>query len=76
MAWTRDDIDRLKRMMATGALRGRFENRDVIFRSLDEMNQLLAQMEAEVAAGETTSKRTRAYRFVTDKGLGGRWSCL
>jgi hypothetical protein len=76
MAWTQDDIDRLKKMMATGALRGRFDNRDVTFRSLEEMNQLLSQMEAEVAAGCPMPKRTRAFRFVTDKGLGGRRSCI
>ena len=76
MAWTQDDVDRLKKMMATGALRGRFDNRDVTFRSIEEMNQLLAQMEAEVAAGQPATKRTRAYRFVTDKGLGARRSCV
>ncbi|UNJ22043.1 head-to-tail joining protein [Microcystis phage vB_MweS-yong2] len=53
MAWTQADIDALKAAMATGAKSAEFRSGDTSrrqeFRSLAEMQQLLAQMQAEVA---------------------------
>ena len=53
MAWTQEDIDRLKAALATGALKVRygsgFDEREVTYRSLAEMREALAMMEAEIA---------------------------
>jgi hypothetical protein len=53
MAWTQADIDRLKSAIATGAKISEFRSGDtsrkVELRSLDEMERLLASMQAEVA---------------------------
>ena len=48
MAYTQADIDELKRIRATGALRAKFADREVEYRSLAELNQVLADMEREV----------------------------
>lgn len=52
MAWTQSDIDALKQAMATGVKRAEFgsgETRRVHeFRTLAEMQIILAQMEAEL----------------------------
>ncbi|MET3892792.1 ABC-type xylose transport system substrate-binding protein [Bosea sp. OAE506] len=52
MAWTQTDIDRLKAAMATGARKVAFGSgetrREQEFRSLEEMERLLARMESEV----------------------------
>lgn len=67
MAWTESDIAKLKSDLAQGALRVRYADRDVQYRSLEEMKDLLGQMQADVdkAAGV---KRTRQVRFTTRKG--------
>lgn len=58
MAWTQTDVDRLKSAIATGALRVKygsgFDEREVIYRSLDEMKATLAMMEQEVAGTTRT----------------------
>lgn len=48
MAFTQEDIDRLKQAMASGELMIRSGNRSTQFRSVDEMARLLRRMEAEV----------------------------
>lgn len=67
--WTLEDIVRLKRLIATGTLRGRFADREVTFRSQKDMFELLRTMEEEVLTGNPDYKRTRAVRFRTSKGL-------
>lgn len=56
MAWTQSDIDTLKLAMATGTKRVEFgsgETRRVQeFRSLDEMERLLARMTGEVLGAQ------------------------
>jgi len=65
MAWTQTDIETLKAAIATGAKRVAFGSgetrREQEFRSLAEMQNTLAQMEAEVS-GRTSlaSRRTVA----------------
>jgi len=68
MAFTQADIDKLKAAIATGALRVRYADRDVMYRSLAEMRQTLAMMEEEVAAAAGRT-RTRQVRFMTGRGL-------
>lgn len=62
MAWTQTDIDTLKAAIATGATLVRFgsgpDSREVRYRSLAEMRDILAQMEAEVNPATAQSLRT------------------
>lgn len=55
MAFTQTDIDTLKRAIATGARRVRYESageiREVMYRSHEEMMSVLAMMEREVNSG-------------------------
>lgn len=68
MAFTQTEIDKLKQAIALGALRVRYADRDVTYRSLDEMRETLGMMEAEVgtAAGK---RRTRKVLFQTSRGF-------
>ena len=68
MAFTQTDIDKLRAAIAQGALRVRFADRDVTYRSLDEMRSILAMMQAAVNAAAGRPRR-RAVRFQTSKGL-------
>lgn len=70
MAWTQKDIDALKLGIAQGATKVKFADREVTYRSLDEMRETLRLMQAEVdlAAGLIRT-RPRQIRFITTKGL-------
>lgn len=61
MAWTQSDIDTLKQAIGTGTKRVEFgsgETRRVQeFRSLAEMQTILAQMEAEVTGKNSLASR-------------------
>jgi len=62
MAWTQSDIDALKKAFASGATEISYSNgKKVVFRSVDEFNQLLAQMEKEV--NPSTSGRVAKVRY-------------
>lgn len=69
MAWTQTDVDKLKAAIALGALRVSYADRDVTYRSLEEMRQTLGMLEAEVNAA-AGGRRVKQIRFSTDKGLG------
>jgi len=70
MAWTQTDVDKLKAAIAQGATRVRFADREVSYRSLAEMRDTLAMMQAEIdAAAGIKRRRGRQIRFVTSKGL-------
>jgi hypothetical protein len=60
MAWTQTDIDRLKRAMASGVLTSKHGDTLLTFRSVAEMEKLLAQMEAEVNPSSAEPRRTVA----------------
>lgn len=63
MAYTQEQIDALKRIRASGALSGEFAGRKVVYRSLDELDRIIASMEREVNS-------TSSYRLAsTNKGL-------
>jgi hypothetical protein len=53
MTWTQTDIDALKAAIASGQLIVRSADRMVNFRSLSEMRETLAMMEAEVAGSSS-----------------------
>lgn len=70
MAYSQQDIDKLKAAIATGAKRVRFGAGDnaheTEFRSLAEMKETLATMEAEVAATGGPSSRVSFVQFSRD----------
>ena len=66
MAWTQNDVDKLKAAIATGELQVQYPNGMVKYRSYDEMMSILADMQAEVNASNPQS--TRKYAQVS-KGL-------
>lgn len=69
MAWTQTDIDRLKAAIATGARRveyGSGETRRVVeYRSLSEMEKILAEMQDDIA-GALAPARTAITQFSRD----------
>lgn len=70
MAWTQTDVDKLKAAIGQGATKVKFADREVTYRSLDEMRETLLLLQADVdqAAGKPR-RRARHLRFVTSKGL-------
>jgi hypothetical protein len=63
VAYTQAEIDELKRIRATGALRAKFADREVEYRSLEEIDRIIADMERAVNGGGS-------YRLAsTSKGL-------
>lgn len=70
MAWTQTDIDKLKAAIAQGATKVKFADREVTYRSLDEMRETLRILQAEVdSASGVTRPRLRKVQFITHKGL-------
>lgn len=69
MAYTQDDIDKLKAAIAAGAVLQSFTFADqtFTFRSIAEMVQVLAMMEGDVAAADGT--RTTHRYAATSKGV-------
>lgn len=70
MPYTQADVDALRETIKQyGYVRSlTLGDRRTDFASLDEMQQLLATMEREVAA-QTTAPRPRQYRITGSKGL-------
>lgn len=68
MAYTQAQIDDLKKAIAEGVLKVRFADREVTYRSLDEMRQTLTMMLNEVSAA-AGKRRSRRIMFATGKGL-------
>lgn len=66
MPFTQTQIDILKAAIAEGALTVKYADKEVTYRSLAEMRQILDMMEAEVNPSTRPSKR-RYAEF--DKGL-------
>jgi len=62
MAYTQDDVDRLKKAIGSGARKVRFGSGDsaeeTTFHSFDEMVKLLAMIEAEVTPAKAAPMRT------------------
>lgn len=68
MAWTIAERDALKKAIAQGAQRVRFGDRDVEYRSLEEMRQTLALIDAELNAAAGV-RRVRQIRFYSGGGF-------
>lgn len=69
MAWTQTDLDVLKAAIAQGATSVRFADRQVNYRSLDEMQNTMRMIQADIDAAAGKVRRNRVVRFVTGKGL-------
>ena len=64
MAFTQDDIDRLKAAIGTGASRVRYaDNREVQYRSLAEMLSTLSMMEKDVSPNSAPISRVTVAGF-------------
>jgi hypothetical protein len=57
--WTQDDVDALKKAVASGARRVKFKDREVEYQSLAQMRALLASMQQDVAAAAGKPSYTR-----------------
>jgi len=60
MAWTQTDIDTIKKAMASGVLTTKHGETLMTFRSINEMERVLARMEAEVN-GQTSGAMFTEY---------------
>lgn len=79
MAYTQDDVDRLKKAIGSGARKVRFGSGDsaeeTTFHSLDDMVKLLAMMEAEVTPSKAQPMRTVGHYHdgLHHRIAGDRW---
>ena len=60
-------LKELKEALFTGAKRITFRERDVIYRTLEEMNQIVERLENELAPSSRRKRRSRLTSF--DSGL-------
>lgn len=63
MAWTQADIDNLKAAIASGERRVKYQDKEVEYRTLAEMKEILRGMEAEVTPviNACSTRRTGYY---------------
>jgi len=57
MAWTQEDLSKLEAALKLGALRVKYRDREMTYRSLDEMNQLLNQAKKELGLIAPVTRR-------------------
>ena len=70
MAFTHDQLVRLERAIASGALEVRYADRTVRYQSTNEMLKLRDVMLAEVKQADTTKRRSRIVRaYQRTKGI-------
>lgn len=62
------ELDDIKSAIATGALRVRFSDRDITFRTLAEMERVASALESELAVLGGAA-RTRSIQIIGVKGL-------
>lgn len=65
MAFTSADIDAIDRAIASGELMVRFSDRQVQYRSLDELLKARAAIQAEIAGADATSRAYPRYQRAT-----------
>ena len=64
MAFTAEDLERIRGAIATGELRVSYADRTVEYRSIDEL------LKAEQRILRSLNGRPKQHRGVTDKGFG------
>lgn len=67
MAYTIEQITALKEAIAQGALEVQYADKRITYRSLDEMNRILQQMQEELGLARPVSSRISYPSF--NKGL-------
>lgn len=67
MAVSQADIDALEKVLASGVLSVRYQDRTVTYQSTEAMQRELARMKRQLA--ESTGARSRYTRIATSKGL-------
>ena len=68
MPYTESQVQALRDSLSSGVLKVKYEGREITYRSLDEIRQVLAQAEAEVARNNGTPP-VRHIRISTTKGF-------
>ena len=61
MSYTQEQLASLKSALASGALRVRHENRDVTYRSVDDLRDAIQVVENELAKQSGAIRHTRSY---------------
>jgi hypothetical protein len=62
MPWNQQDLDRIERALASGALSVEFHDRVVRYRSVDELTKVRDMVKKRLDTGSTESKnRTRLH---------------
>ena len=67
MAYTAEQRDALRQALASGERRVSYDGKSVEFRSISELKEALAEVEAALAQAE--GKRVRQIRVTTAKGF-------
>ena len=67
MAWTTNDLAEINKAIASGTLHVKYADREVQYRSLEEMLKIRDLIAKEVAGSEATSPTRRLAQF--SKGL-------
>jgi hypothetical protein len=67
MAYTEQQLQALRDALATGVRRVRFGDREIEYRTIDELRAAIAAAEAEIAKDNATAV-TRQIRVSTSKG--------
>ena len=65
MAYTQSDLDKLEAAMAEGALRVKYKDKEIEYRSLAQMERLRDTMKREISGSKKTTRVSACY----DKGL-------
>lgn len=65
MAWTTQQYTDLQNAIATGATKVRYSDKEVTYRSLEEMRSLLAEMAAELGIVTTSGAGRRVANFTS-----------
>lgn len=69
IVYTQSQLDAIRRAYASGALRVTHEGRTTEFRSRQDMAQIIAEIENNLAIGGETVQPIRRLRMVGQKGL-------
>lgn len=57
MAWTQEELNKLEAAFKLGATRVKYRDREITYRSLDEMNQIINQAKKELGLVAPVTRR-------------------
>lgn len=67
MAYTQTDLDAIDAAIASGELRVQIDNRDVTYRSIDDLKKARSFIASQMASAAGTSARAYKYNFATQR---------